>query len=70
MTEYTVIIEKPTNNYLASVPDLPGVVAVGATPEEAEAIIGEAIALHLRDLRRGGSIVPEPTTRALLVRVG
>ena len=32
--KYTVVIEKAPNNYAAYVPDLPGCVATGGTPEE------------------------------------
>ena len=40
---YAIVIEKAEGNYSAYVPDLPGCVATGATAEEAEAQIREAI---------------------------
>jgi predicted RNase H-like HicB family nuclease len=60
---YAVVIEKAEGNYSAYVPDLPGCVATGATVEEAEAEIREAIAFHLEGLREDGLVIPEPTSR-------
>ena len=47
MKKYTVIIERAERNYAAYVPDLPGCIATGATPEETEREIREAIEFHL-----------------------
>lgn len=43
---YAIVIEKAGNNFPAYAPDLPGCVATGATMEEAESEIREAIAFH------------------------
>jgi len=48
---YAVVIEKARNDFSAYVPDLPGCVATGATIEETEQQIREAIDLHLAGLR-------------------
>ena len=48
---YTVAIEKAEGDYCAYVPDLPGCVATGATRQEVEQNIGEAIEFHLDGLR-------------------
>ena len=40
---YSVIYEKGPSSWGASVPDLPGCIAVGATRQEAETLIREAI---------------------------
>ncbi|ODU99223.1 MAG: hypothetical protein ABT20_17260 [Rubrivivax sp. SCN 70-15] len=61
--KYTVVIEKAEGNYSAYVPDLPGCVATGATIEEVEREIREAIALHIDGLREDGLAVPEPTSQ-------
>ncbi len=61
MAEYTVIIEQGENNYGAWVPDLDGCVSTGATPEEAEANIREAIELHLKGMREDGLPIPQPS---------
>jgi predicted RNase H-like HicB family nuclease len=60
--KYAVLIEKGDTSYGASVPDLPGCVAVGETLEEVKRLIREAIAFHLEGLREEGLPIPEPTT--------
>ncbi len=59
---YAVMIEKAEGNYSAYVPDLPGCIATGATPEEAGQHIREAIRFYLDGLREDGLPVPEPTS--------
>jgi predicted RNase H-like HicB family nuclease len=59
---YAIVIEKAENNYSAYVPDLPGCVATGATVEEVEEQIREAIAFHLEGLREDGVIIPHPAS--------
>lgn len=58
---YTVIYEKGPTSWGASVPDLPGCIAVGETIEEAERLIREAIRAHLDALRELGIPIPEPS---------
>jgi predicted RNase H-like HicB family nuclease len=59
---YAIIIEKGESSYGAYVPDLPGCVAVGETPEEAGQLIREAIGFHIEGLREEGLSVPEPSS--------
>jgi len=60
--EYVAVIEKaPDGSYSAYVPDLPGCVSCGDTPEEVRRLIQEAVPLHLESLRRHGEAVPAPT---------
>jgi predicted RNase H-like HicB family nuclease len=66
---YAVVIEKGEGNYGAYVPDLPGCVATGATVEETEREIQEAIEFHIEGLRADGLPIPEPTSRAAYVEV-
>ncbi len=66
---YAVVIEIAGSNLSAYVPDLPGCVATGATLEEAEAAIREAIAFHLQGLREDGSPIPAPSSRVEYVEV-
>jgi predicted RNase H-like HicB family nuclease len=61
---YAIIIEHANGNYSAYVPDLPGCVATGATREETEEQIREAIRFHIDGLREDGQPVPEPTSIA------
>ena len=58
--EYVVIFEKGENSYGASVPDLPGCIAVGETIEEVRELIVEAIEFHIEGLREDGEVVPPP----------
>jgi predicted RNase H-like HicB family nuclease len=44
---YAIVIERTNGNYSAYVPDLPGCVTTGATIEEIEQNIREAVAFHL-----------------------
>ena len=61
---YAVIIEKGDTSYGASVPDLPGCIAVGETLDEVQRLIREAIAFHLEGLKLEDLPIPEPTTLA------
>lgn len=60
--KYAVMIEKGPTSYGATVPDLPGCVAVAETLEEVETLIREAIDFHIEGLRQDGLPVPPPTT--------
>lgn len=51
---YAIVIEKAENNYSAYVLDLPGCVATGATLEEVEDEIREAIEFHIEGMREDG----------------
>ena len=59
---YAVVIERADGNYSAYAPDLPGCVAVGATIEETQVAIGEAIRCHLAGIREDGDPIPDPVT--------
>jgi predicted RNase H-like HicB family nuclease len=61
MTErrYLIVIEGAEGeNYSAYAPDLPGCVATGATIEEVEREMHDAIAFHLEGLRDAGPVDP------------
>jgi predicted RNase H-like HicB family nuclease len=62
MSRYAIVVEKAKSNYAAYVPDLPGCVATGATIEETERLLQEAIELHVQGLREDGLPVPEPSS--------
>lgn len=66
---YAVLIEQGPTSFGATVPDLPGCVAVADTREEAERLIQEAIALHFSGLREDGLPVPPPVTQVATVDV-
>ncbi len=69
MPRYAIVIEKAEGNYSAYVPDLPGCVATGATPERAETQIREAIEFHLEGLRQDGAPLPPPVSTVEYVDV-
>jgi len=60
--KYAIVVEKTKNNYSAYVPDLPGCVATGATVEETEREIREAIGFHIEGLIEDGLPVPQATS--------
>ncbi len=66
---YAIVIEKAAGNYSAYVPDLPGCVATGATVEEVEREIKEAIRFHLEGLREDGLAVGQPSAVCEYVEV-
>ena len=66
---YAIVIEKAESNYSAYVPDLPGCVATGATVEETEKQIREAIEFHLEGMREDGVAIPPPSSRVEYVDI-
>jgi predicted RNase H-like HicB family nuclease len=67
--KYAVIFERAEGNWAAYVPDLPGCITTGATLEDTERNIREAIEGHLRTLAEFGEPVPEPTSLAREIEV-
>ncbi len=67
---FLVLTERGADGgYGASVPDLPGVLALGDTPEEALSGVREAIAVHLLALKATGGSVPDARHRCAIVEV-
>jgi predicted RNase H-like HicB family nuclease len=66
---YAIVIEQVGNSYSAYVPDLPGCIATGATKAEVEALIHDAIELHLAGLREDGDAVPPPSSQVEYIEV-
>ena len=62
MKKYAIVVERAKRNYAAYVPDLPGCVATGATVEEAEELLRQAIEVHIAGLREDGLPVPAPSS--------
>ncbi len=69
MHRFLIVIEKAENNYSAYSPDLPGCVATGATREEAEKNIHEAIKMHIEGLLEDNLPIPESQSFAEYVAV-
>ncbi len=69
MKRYLILIEETATGYSAYSPDLDGCVATGATREEVEKNMQEAIEFHLEGLRAEGLDVPAPHTYSSYVEV-
>lgn len=69
MHRFLVVIEKANENYSAYSPDLPGCVATGATRQEAEENMHEAIEMHVQGLLEDGLPIPQPQASAEYIAV-
>jgi predicted RNase H-like HicB family nuclease len=58
MHRFLVVIERAGENFSAYSPDLPGCVATGATREEAESNMYEAIEMHITGLEEDHLPIP------------
>jgi predicted RNase H-like HicB family nuclease len=67
--KYLIVIEKTSTGFSAYSPDLLGCVSTGATVEEVERNMHEAIEFHLDGLRQEGFPVPEPSSASAYVEV-
>ena len=66
---YATVIEKAPSNYAAYVPDLPGCIATGASVEETEFLIREAIEFHLEGLKADGLPIPPASSQVVYIDV-
>ncbi|MBI4338302.1 MAG: type II toxin-antitoxin system HicB family antitoxin [Chloroflexi bacterium] len=69
MYRFLVVIEKAGDNYSAYSPDLPGCVATGATIEETERNMHEAIQMHVQGLLEDNLPVPQSQSYAEYIAV-
>jgi predicted RNase H-like HicB family nuclease len=69
MHKFLVIIERAGANFSAYSPDLPGCIATGATRQEVEVNMYEAIEMHLDGMREDGLPIPESESFAEYVMV-
>jgi predicted RNase H-like HicB family nuclease len=67
--KYLIIIEPTSTGFSAYSPDLPGCASTGATREECESNMHEAIEFHLDGLRLEGEPIPPPATVAAFIEV-
>ena len=67
--DFLIVIEETSTGYSAYVPDLEGCVTTGATLEEIEQNMHEAIELHLEGMREEGYPLPQPHAQAKYIRV-
>ena len=60
MKKYLVVIEETATGFSASSPDLAGCIATGATREEVEREMRDAITFHLDGMKQEGLEIPAP----------
>jgi predicted RNase H-like HicB family nuclease len=65
--KYLIVVEQTATGFSAYSPDLDGCVATGATREEVEREMQEAIAFHLEGMRADGLSAPSPRTYAAYI---
>jgi predicted RNase H-like HicB family nuclease len=70
MHRFLIVIENAGQNFSAYSPDLPGCVATGATQEETERNMYEAIQMHIDGLVEDGLPIPQSTAVAEYLVVG
>jgi predicted RNase H-like HicB family nuclease len=69
MKRLLAVIEATATGFSAYFPDLPGCISTGATREEVEQNIREAIILHVDGLREECLTVPEPGSYSVCVQM-
>ncbi len=69
MKKYLIVVEETNTGYSAYSPDLDGCVATGASRQEVESQMQEAIAFHLEGMAESGQPIPEPHTYSAYVEV-
>lgn len=69
MNRFLVVIEKTSDGYSAYSPDLDGCVATGATRDEVEANIHQAIEMHIQGLKEDNLPIPDSSSFAEYISV-
>ncbi len=67
--KYLIVIEETESGFSAYSPDLPGCVSTGATIEDTEKSMREAIEFHIEGLREEGYEIPRPSSKSTYVEV-
>lgn len=67
--KYLIVIEKSETGFSAYSPDLPGCVSTGATVDEVERNMCEAIEFHIEGLREEGLDAPVPSSKSTYIEV-
>jgi predicted RNase H-like HicB family nuclease len=65
--QYLAVLEQGATGWGAYVPDLPTILATGATREEVERRVREAVELYLEELADRGELPPVPTTQGVMI---
>jgi len=69
MHRFLIVIEQANGNFSAYSPDLPGCIATGATREEAEKNMHDAVRLHVAGLAEDGLPIPKSESTSEYVAV-
>ncbi len=69
MKKYLIVIGDTDTSYSAFSPDIVGCVATGATMNEVETNIREAIIFHIDGMREDGELPPEPHSHLLYCEI-
>lgn len=69
LVRYLAIIEKAGKNYSAYLPDVPGCIATGKTPEATRKTLQKALTFHLEGLAEDGLQAPIASAQAEYVAV-
>ena len=69
MKNCLAVIDPTATGFSAYLPDFPGCVSTGATREEVERNIREAITFHIEGLREEGQAVPEPESYSAYIEL-
>ena len=67
--KYFIVIEPTGTGFSAYSPDLPGCASTGASREECESNMRQAIEFHLDGLRVEGEPIPQPGSFAAFVEI-
>ena len=67
--QYLIVIEQTETGFSVYSPDLPGCVSTGATREEVEANMREAVEFHLEGLKLEGLEIPQPRSSSAYIEV-
>lgn len=67
LPQFVVVIQRSREGYTASIPDLPGCTAAGATRQAAETGIRRIGSAHIQGMRRAGRPIPTPDSYAIAV---
>lgn len=69
MKKYLIVIERSDQGFAAYSPDVDGCIATGATRDEVEQNMREALEFHLEGLERRGLPIPEPRADSTFLEV-
>ena len=69
MSQYVIVIENEGDSWGAYAPDLPGLGVAGASRQEVETLVQEAVAEHVKMLKELGQDVPPPRAQITYVSV-